>query len=110
MQRDERIYDLDQIVRGRGLPKVRVHGKEIEVHPLDGASLLLLAQLDEAGPAGVDHIRVMYQVTEQILPELTHDEVLRMTPEQINVVTSIAQNKIEQVRKLLEAFEKSSPQ
>lgn len=110
MQRDERVFDLDSLVTKQSLPKIRIGGKEVEVHPLNGASLIRLAQLDDDAVKGTDHIRIMYSVAEQLLPSLTQDEVLKMTPEQVAQVCNIAQNKIEQVRKHLEEFEKSDPQ
>jgi hypothetical protein len=89
------VVDLDVLFQVR---RVKLNGRVITVKPLDGLSYHKLFQLTKDGPVhkGED-LLTMYEVAKQCLPDMTEEEVMKMSAPQIGALIGVAQSSIDEV-------------
>lgn len=96
------IIDLDSLVNPSRLPRVKLFGREIVVHPLSGTSAHRVASVygtkDESGALLLE---ALLEVVRSSCPDLTEDEVRRLSLEQLTAVVQLSRNSVEEVEAMI---------
>lgn len=103
------LIDLDSLTNPSRLPRVKLFGREVVVHPLSGAAAhrvaAVYAQPDESG---VKMLAALLDIVRTSCPTLTENEVERLSLEQLMAVVQLSRNAVEAVEKMVsEAAEKN---
>jgi hypothetical protein len=89
--------DLDALVNPARLPKVRLFGREMTVHPLTGAAAHRIAVVQQDDPSGAGMLAGMLDVVATIVPDLSADERARLTVDQLLAVLQLARGQVSEV-------------
>lgn len=93
LSRERRVVDVDQVDDVAGY--ARVNGREVAVHHLDGDAYRAIQMLRDH-PEAVDSSE-LYAAVERACPELTHDEVMKLSGPKIGALIAVAEQSIKEV-------------
>lgn len=85
--------DLDAIDEVAG--EITLFGREVAVHPLDGYGYRTIIAW-EKDAASVDPLQ-LWEVAARVVPDLSRDEIDRLTPAKLGVLFTIAGYQVKQV-------------
>jgi len=96
------IIDLDSLVSPSRLPRVKLFGREIVVHPLSGASAHKVASVYEIrDDSGAIMLSALLDVVRSSCPDLSDAEVNRLSLEQLTAVVHLSRNSVEEVETMI---------
>lgn len=95
------MIDLDALTNPARLPKVKLFGREMRVHPLTGAAAHKIAVIQQDDPSGAAMLAGMIEVMAIILPDTTADERARLTVDQLLAVLQLARGQVAEVEQQL---------
>jgi hypothetical protein len=103
------LIDLDSLINPARLPRVKLFGREVVVHPMSGAAAhrvaIVYAKPNDDGTA---MLAALLDVAKTSVPDLTSEEVERLSLEQLVAVVQLSRNGVAEVEKMLsEAAEKN---
>ena len=93
ISRVRRVVDIDAVDDVAGY--IKVTGREVAVHHLDAEAYAILRQLQES-PATVD-VSNAYDIVARICPELSRDEIDRLSGPKIGAIIAVAEQGIRDV-------------
>lgn len=89
--------DLDALVNADRLPKVRLFGREMTVHPLSGAAAHRIAITQDKDETGAGMLGALIDVMAVVLPDVTKAERERLSVEQLTAVLQLARGQVAEV-------------
>lgn len=96
------IIDLDSLVNPSRLPRVKLFGREIVVHPMSGTSAHRVAAVyAKNDTTGVLLLEALLDVVKTSCPDLTEDEVRRLSLEQVTAVVQLSRNAVDEVEAMV---------
>jgi hypothetical protein len=97
------MLDLDALVNPAKLPRVRLFGREVAVHPLTGEGARRIAAAQAVTDNGEAMLGALLDVVRASLPSVTAEEVATLTVEQIAAVVTVARGGVDEVERQLAA-------
>jgi hypothetical protein len=96
------LIDLDALTNESKLPRIRIYGREIVVRPLSGAAAHRVAAVTSAsGENGAAMLAALLEVVRMSCPDLTTEEVERLTLEQLTAVVQLSRNQVDEVEQMI---------
>lgn len=92
--------NLDELVNPSRLPRVTIFGREVVVHPLTGAAAHKVASL-QADDDGTAMLGALLEVVATSCPDLTADEVKRLSVDQVAALVQLSRGQVAEVEALL---------
>lgn len=103
--RPHRVVDVDAIDDVAGY--VKVNGREVAVHHLDALAYGAIVALER--DAGAVDINTLYDAVARACPELSRDEVDRLSTKKIGAILAVADRGIKDVEASIESAAGADP-
>ena len=91
------MIDLDALTNPARLPKVKLFGREMAVHPLTGAAAHKIAATQEKDQSGAGMLATLLDILPGILPDVTPDEAVRLSVDQLAAIMQLARGQVAEV-------------
>lgn len=95
------LIDLDALTASDRLPKVRLFGRELTVRPLTGAAAHKIATIQDAENNANAVLGPLLEVLAGCVPDLTPDELDRLTVDQIAALLQLSRGQVAEVEEML---------
>lgn len=95
------ILNLDSLTNASTLPQVLVFGRTVTVHPLTGSAAHAIAAAQDEKDGGAAMLGALLNVVASSCPDLTRDEVDRLSIEQISAIVQLSRGMVTDVEAML---------
>lgn len=96
------IIDLDSLTNPSRFPRVKLFGREVVVHPLSGAAAHRVAAVyAKPDESGMTMLGALLDVVRSSCPDVTEEEINRLSLEQLTAIVQLSRNMIDAVEQMV---------